>query len=263
MELIIEFAKLILIVITLILKMPFFYILFIISVLIQIFYPYIKGYIGEFKVFLELKKLPKNDYIILNNIMLKNNDKLFQIDHIVISIYGIFVIETKNYKGTIVGQEFDEKWTQYLGDKKYNFFNPIRQNYGHIKVLEELLELDNLNFIPIVCFSNNARLKINSKSIVLQLKDLNKNIKKFYKFLFDNEIYDLSKRLKQLNITDIKTRKEHIKLIKNKIKEDDEKIKKYICPKCGNDLIIKNSKYGSFLSCKNYPKCQFKSNEIL
>lgn len=29
------------------------------------------------------------------------------------------------------------------------------------------------------------------------------------------------------------------------------------CPKCGGDLVKRNGKYGSFLGCANYPKCNF------
>ena len=34
-----------------------------------------------------------------------------------------------------------------------------------------------------------------------------------------------------------------------------------ICPKCGNPLVIKRSKYGEFAACSNYPECKFIKNE--
>ena len=30
-----------------------------------------------------------------------------------------------------------------------------------------------------------------------------------------------------------------------------------MCPKCGNKLILKNSKYGTFVGCSNFPKCRY------
>jgi len=54
----------------------------------------------------------------------------------VVSNYGIFVIETKNYKGWIIGNEFDDYWTQVIFKRKEKLYNPIKQNYGHIQALK-------------------------------------------------------------------------------------------------------------------------------
>ena len=82
------------------------------------FYKKFRGYMGEFWVKLELKKLPKSEYIILNNIVIKTKENTHQIDHIVLSKFGIFVIEMKNYYGLITGSEYSNKWIQYLGKNK-------------------------------------------------------------------------------------------------------------------------------------------------
>lgn len=62
-----------------------------------------------------------------------------QIDHILISRYGVFVIETKNYKGVIKGTKDDQKWKQVLGSKTYEFYNPIKQNEAHVNVVKGIL----------------------------------------------------------------------------------------------------------------------------
>lgn len=62
-----------------------------------------KGKVGEMRVASILKKFPVNRYKIINNLLLTSNGYSTQIDHIVISIYGIFVIETKFYQGWIYG----------------------------------------------------------------------------------------------------------------------------------------------------------------
>ena len=76
------------------------------------------GWLGEHWVKQELRKLPKDKYKIINDILLKNSDRMCQIDHIVVSPYGIFVIETKQYNGFIVGGEYDKEWIRYSG-KEY------------------------------------------------------------------------------------------------------------------------------------------------
>ena len=128
-------------------KQPVFWLFMIIAILSTIFYKKISGFMGEFWVKTELRKLPKDKYTVLNDILIKSSKGTHQIDHIVISKFGIFVIEMKNYDGLITGDEYKDKWTQHFGKNKYYFNNPIHQNYGHIMALQEILNLDKNNFI--------------------------------------------------------------------------------------------------------------------
>lgn len=57
-----------------------------------------KGKVGEKVVAGKLDHLPKDQYRVLNNVTIPTPKGSSQIDHLVVSIYGIFVIETKNYK---------------------------------------------------------------------------------------------------------------------------------------------------------------------
>ena len=100
-----------------------------------------KGKIGEKKVAKQLERLDRNKYKVINNVILKTSRGTSQIDHLVISQYGIFVLETKNYTGWIFGSERADKWQQIIYKKKSFFRNPIKQNYSHIKALEENIEL--------------------------------------------------------------------------------------------------------------------------
>ena len=211
---------------------------------------------GEFWVKLELNKLSKKEYIILNDIMLEDQNGTHQIDHIVISKYGIFVIETKNYYGMIVGDEYQVNWTKYLGKNKYSFKNPIHQNYGHIKALEEVLHLKEDKFISVICISNQAKVEVNDKNVV-QLDNINELILSYEKEIIDSEITRIKDLLKAENITDKTIRNQHVKNIKNNIKIAENNEKNMICPKCGNMLIERSGKYGNFIGCSNYPKCRY------
>jgi restriction system protein len=120
----------------------------------------LKGYVGEFLVRRTLEKsLPKSHYTILNDVTLKTRKGTTQIDHIVVSPYGIFVIETKHMSGWIFGSEHDAQWTQSFRRSKQRFQNPLRQNHGHIKALEELLRLDSSKFHSVVVFSGSEVFK--------------------------------------------------------------------------------------------------------
>ena len=190
-------------------------ILLILGILIDIYYPKFRGFMGEFWLKLELKKLPKNKYKLLNDIMIEDEKGTHQIDHIVISKYGIFVIEMKNYYGLIIGNQYKEKWYQYLGKNKYTFHNPMYQNYGHIKALSNVLKLNEELFIPITCFSNQVKLKVTSNKPVVQVDTINKNILKYTKEIITCNLNELSLKIENMNILDKTKRKGHIKNICN------------------------------------------------
>ncbi|MEG0482347.1 MAG: nuclease-related domain-containing protein [Acinetobacter sp.] len=115
--------------------------LFIVIAVIKLFKPFLKGKIGEFAVSAHVKLyLDKENYTLLNDCTLPSEqNQTTQIDHILLSPYGVFVIETKNYKGWIFGSERQKMWTQKIFKKSYKFQNPLHQNYKHQKVLEEIL----------------------------------------------------------------------------------------------------------------------------
>jgi hypothetical protein len=100
------------------------------------------------------------DYHLLNHITLQLKDGTTQIDHILVSRFGIFVIETKDYSGWIFADGKDPKWTQVLYQSKFRFQNPIRQNYRHVCAVRELLEFIDPDFIhSVVVFTGRAEFK--------------------------------------------------------------------------------------------------------
>ena len=236
-------------------------IIFILLILVTIFYKRIRGFMGEFWVKQELKKLPKDKYIILNDIMIKSSKGTHQIDYIIISKYGIFVVEMKNYYGLITGEEHQNKWIQHLGKNKYYFNNPIHQNYGHIKALEELLNFSEDKFISIICISNQAKIKVKAKNVT-QLDFVNDLIKSYNNEIIIEDFSKIKNTIEQNNITDKEIRKNHIKNIKNTVKENNDKEKNMICPKCGGKLVERNGKYGNFIGCSNFPNCKYMSKNI-
>lgn len=237
-------------------KKPELILLIIMCIMLKRLYPKIRGFFGEFWIKLELKKLPK-EYVVLNDILIKVEGKTHQIDHIIVSRYGIFVIETKNYYGLIKGNEYDEKWTQYLGKRKYKFLNPIRQNYGHIKALKELLKIDMNSFISIICFSNQAELDVKTATKVTQLDFLIEEIYPYNKKLVKEDLNKIVETIEKNNIVKQIEKKNHTKNIKNNIKNVERKIKQDVCPKCGGKLFERIGKYGKFIGCSNYPKCKY------
>jgi len=121
-----------------------------------------KGFLGETVINIAMwLKLEKDVYHRLNGITLpRANSGSTQIDHIIVSVYGIFVIETKNYKGWIYGSEKQKQWTQaFPNGSKFKFQNPLRQNYLHIKTLADLLGLELSYFHSMIAFIGECELK--------------------------------------------------------------------------------------------------------
>lgn len=224
--------------------------------------PKLKGWVGEFGISRILSNLSDEEYYTFNDVvLLSEKDITTQIDHIVVSIYGIFVIETKNYKGWISGSEFSEKWLKNMYGKKYYFYNPLRQNYAHRKVLENLLKLPEESFFPVIVFSNKAELKLNVKSPVIYPNQLLSEIFMHTDKLLDIHKYlDIIKIIADANVDSAEIKRKHIKNIRDNINQNKEDIRKNICPKCGGKLLERKGRYGGFIGCSNYPKCHFTIN---
>lgn len=200
-------------------SVPYLIPLLIISAIFIVLKPLIKGKVGELSVAALLATLPDEEYITLHDIMLKTPKGTAQIDHIVISVYGIFAIETKNYSGWIFGKETDQYWTQTLGKEKHRFYNPIRQNYGHIKALELLLDpLGRLLFISIVAFPGNCELKTKPSGVVYY-GNLISEIKQYKEcVLTKSQITRIAATISNANITKKDIRKQHVSNIRAKYK---------------------------------------------
>ena len=83
-----------------------------------------KGVVGEWFVNLIIKfNFKEPSYFLFKNVLLPTQDGTTQLDHILVSKYGVFVIETKNMKGWIFGSEKQAKWTQQIYKHKSSFQN--------------------------------------------------------------------------------------------------------------------------------------------
>lgn len=139
--------------------------------------PLVKGKIGEAKVrHLTSLHLDEQTYHQLHNVTLPTSDGTTQIDHIIVSPFGIFVIETKFMTGWIYGNPQAANWTQTFKNKKFPFQNPLRQNYKHTKELGALLKVSDDKIFSVVAFVGDAVFKTPMPDNVLQAKELTRYI---------------------------------------------------------------------------------------
>ena len=218
-----------------------------------------KRKVGEKRVASILKRLPEDDYRVINDLLLSSNGYSTQIDHIVVSVYGIFVIETKFYKGWIYGGENSEYWTQNIYGNKYQLRNPIQQNQGHIRALRFLLkEYGNIPYISIVAFSRQASLGVDAHTPVIYWDEIRRAINQFEnKALTQSQVRNIYDYLLAHNVEDKNAKKEHIYNVRHNELKRDIAVESGICPRCGGTLMLRQGKYGKFYGCSNYPKCKY------
>ena len=233
-----------------------------------------KGKRGEMRVSAILSKL-SDEYTILNDLVFRTEKGTTQIDHIVVSKYGIFTIETKNYRGEIYGDDNRKEWTQLIVTKvtyakkwwktytyvtKNRFYNPVKQSVGHALRIKELLSVfPHVKIVPIVVFTGDAILRyVESNNHVVYEENL-LDVIDGYKttYLTDNDVQAVLAILTSNNIREKVSDRQHVKNLRIAAREVNATINSGICPKCGGHLIKRNGKYGTFYGCSNYPKCRF------
>lgn len=154
----------------------------ILGIVIFLTSPEMKGKMGEIMIIAHVDKYLNDDYILLNNCTFKDEQgRTTQVDHILISVYGIFVIETKNYKGWIYAHQYQKQWTQKLGKQSYQFQNPLHQNYRHVKVLEVILSdlIESTHIHSLVVFTPKSEFKTALPQNVFQGKTWIEYVKSF------------------------------------------------------------------------------------
>jgi hypothetical protein len=119
------------------------------------------------------------DYHLMNHVTLRMDDGTTQVDHILVSRFGVFVIETKDYSGWIYAKESDANWTSVHYRLKYKFQNPVRQNFRHVLAVQNLLD-----FVPrgavksVVVFCGSAEFKTEVPAGVVHVNELVEYLKR-------------------------------------------------------------------------------------
>ncbi len=224
-----------------------------------------KGYAGELKVSLRAwLALPKSTYRPLHNVTLPAPDGTTQIDHIFVSRYGVFVVETKNMGGWIFGARADRYWTQaFKGRSNFRFQNPLRQNYRHVKAVERTLSRLGLSrdiIHSVVVFAGDARLKTEMPTNVTVGRNFTAYIRSFRKTVLSeqqasaafhaiqSECLSASADMHRQHLRDVSERKRHGAPLR--------------CPRCGKDMMLRTVRRGpnvgrQFWGCSGFPACRY------
>lgn len=217
----------------------------------------LRGWIGEKKTtFYMWLSLNADIYRRFHDVIIPTDNGTTQIDHILVSPYGVFIIETKNIKGWIFGSENQSKWTQSLYGKKYSFQNPLRQTFRQKKILAEYLELDESLIHTVIFFVGSCKFKTKLPENVIR-SGLGRYVKRFRDHILSPEETErVVKKLEKHVSESTLTTNDHVQSLQSRYSSTT------VCPKCGSNLVERIAKKGpksgsKFLGCENYPKCRF------
>ena len=222
--------------------------------------PWFKGMVGEFIVNILAKIILNDEYHLIKNVTLPTENGTTQIDHIIVSKYGIFVVETKNMKGWIFGSPSQKKWTQKIYKYSKQFQNPLDQNYKHLKTIKSLFELNDQQVHSVVVFVGDSTFKTEMPANVTYgcgyirfIKSKNQSV------LTKSKVDEIVRKIEKGRLTpSLKTNDEHIKHVKHIV---SEKKMSNPCPKCGSPMVLREAKSGSnigkqFWGCSKFPQCR-------
>jgi hypothetical protein len=222
--------------------------------------PTVRGQLGELLVRVRARIwLPAHAYKAFHNVTLPTPTGTTQIDHVFVSAYGVFVIETKHMRGWIFGGEEQVQWTQKFPRKTFRFQNPLRQNYKHVKALEAALGVDPERVHSVVVFTGSASFKTAMPANVTRGGGFVTYIKRFREPVFTQiEVEALALALTQQRLAPtLATHRAHVAHLKQRAKITAART----CPRCGQPMLRRAAKTGApagaaFWGCSGFPQCR-------
>ena len=200
--------------------------------------PFLKGVLGEFQVNVMAKLfLDKQIYTLFKNVTLATEDGTTQIDHVIVSRFGVFVIETKNMKGWIFGSPQQKTWTQKIYRHTSKFQNPLHQNYKHTQTLQTALELEPDKVFSLVVFIGDSTFKTTMPENVVYAGGYIRFIKrKTQPILTDSDVLAVCRKIQSGRLKpSLKIHREHVKHVKT-IVEQKQQADDNACQQCGKSL---------------------------
>ena len=227
-----------------------------------------KGMVGEFIVNLLAKLfLDKNTYHLIKNVTLPTESGTTQIDHLIVSKYGVFVIETKNMKGWIFGSEKQEKWTQKIYKHSVSFQNPLRQNYKHTKTLATLLNIDHEKIFSLIVFVGDSEFKTKMPENVTYCRGFVKFVRSKKEKLFNRlEVKNIVESIGKIRLKEnIQTYRDHVQYLKSlhSTKTNAEFSDATICVESENERSTHQGETGLTGMLVNAIQANHKMNNVL
>ena len=226
------------------------------------------GRTGERRVQRLLRRgLERPAYLALHNVTLplpgrgagRGAGASTQIDHVVLSRFGVFAIETKNLAGRIEGSEHAALWTQHLRRRSYTFQNPLRQNHLHLQALQQALQLPAGTLHSVVALVGRCQLDGSLPPHVVRAEGCVPFIRTHTQPVWSAaEVQHLHARLQACRLpTTRATDRAHVR----QLVERHQAAAQHRCPQCASPMVLRTARTGAsagqpFWGCSCYPQCR-------
>ncbi|WP_411953084.1 NERD domain-containing protein [Aeromonas caviae] len=246
-----------------------------------------KGMVGEWFINLCIRLfLDKREYRLLKDVTLPTPQGSTQIDHVIVSRFGLFVIETKNMKGWIFGNPTQKSWTQQIYRRKHSFQNPLHQNHLHMMTLKSLLGLSDNQLHSVIFFIGDCTFKtpmpqnVMNRGLIRYVKGITTPV------LAESEVAHVVDTIQQGRLAaNWQTHRQHVTQLKTLHADPSanhvstrEPVRQSvanppsqsvsppdnpppICPRCGSTMVLRTAGRGDnkgkpFWGCHEFPTCR-------
>ena len=246
-----------------------------------------KGMVGEWFINLCIRLfLDKREYRLLKDVTLPTPQGSTQIDHVIVSRFGLFVIETKNMKGWIFGNPTQKSWTQQIYRRKHSFQNPLHQNHLHMMTLKSLLGLSDNQLHSVIFFIGDCTFKtpmpqnVMNRGLIRYVKGITTPV------LAESEVAHVVDTIQQGRLAaNWQTHRQHVTQLKTRHADPSANhvstrapVRQSvanppsqsvsppdnpppICPRCGSTMVLRTAGRGDnkgkpFWGCHEFPTCR-------
>jgi len=225
-----------------------------------------KGKAGERHIYRELKRHFPAEQIFRNVYLMKEDNRYTEIDMILVTQKGVFVLESKNYSGWVFASEDNERWFQrFKNGTIFPFLSPIIQNDIHIDSLKyNLFKYNSLPYFSIIVFGDRCHLAgkfeeneyiyvVNQSELICTINNIMRHRNDV---LVTNDIDYIINILSKFQRPNIHIRKQHISALKKSVGK---------CHYCNGDVIerINSQTKEIFYGCARYPDCKFTTKSLI
>jgi len=205
--------------------------------------------------------IESDSYYVMSDVVLLTFEGLIQIDFIIVSRFGVFVVASFDHTGVIDGAESSNTWLQIVNkNEAHEFPNPSKQLKKNTETLRSLINLDKKKIFSVVVFDRISGFASSMRARTTHGNGYMEYIRtKRELLLTTKEIKNIvetieAKRKKQGLISGLKHLDTSSQI--SSILDDEEG-----CPSCGSEMEIKVEKSGrnagqQYLRCVLFPTCR-------
>jgi hypothetical protein len=133
----------------------------------------LKGNVFELEFSMLMSSIPGVKVFSNFKVHSKYLERSTDIDRLIVCPWGVYSIELKSFNHHFSGEWGDTNWVGFTGRKRTEIFNPVIQNYEHIRSLnwqvyrigKKFIPIDNYILVPNSCEINS------SVNLVMNIKD--------------------------------------------------------------------------------------------